>query len=68
MPEFIWRTEDYEGVETVLVSSVWHDKVLHPILGHLEVKDYLKEIKLSVHAPEAVFASVRDQPGFEKAG
>ena len=60
MPEYIWTTEDYEGVEVALGHSVWHDKILHPIRGHLEVKDYLDGMRLSVHSPEAVFASIRD--------
>ncbi len=60
MAENVWKTEDYAGVEVALERSVWQNKILHPILGHLEVKDYLSEIRLSVQAPEAVFASVRD--------
>lgn len=60
MPEFIWKTQDYDGVEVVFERSVWHDKILHPVLGHPEVKDYLDAIRLSVQAPEAVFASLRD--------
>ena len=60
MKEDILGVRDYDGVEVILEKSVWHGKILHPALGHPEVKDYLNEIKLTVQSPEAVYASARD--------
>lgn len=60
MAEYVWQTDDYEGVNVVLERSVWQNKILHPVWGHPEVKNYLDEIRLSIHAPEAVFASIRE--------
>ncbi len=57
MKEDILGIRDYDGVEVVLEKSVWHGKILHPALGHPEVRDYLDEIKLTVQSPEAVYAS-----------
>lgn len=60
MRDFVWRAQDYEGVEVVLERSVWNGKILHPILGHPEVQGHLDEIRLTVQAPEAVYPSLRD--------
>lgn len=60
MAGMLFRIQDYEGVEVVLEEAVWLHKILHPVLGHPEVKEYLEEIALTIQSPEAVYLSARD--------
>ncbi|MBI4677296.1 MAG: hypothetical protein HY748_06910 [Elusimicrobia bacterium] len=60
MPEPVFQVEDYEGVPVALERAVWEDKILHPVLGHPEVREYLQEIRLTIQSPEAVYPSRRD--------
>lgn len=60
MPALLFEIQDYEGLPVALERTVWEDKILHPVLGHPEIKEYLAEIKLTVQAPEAVYPSLRD--------
>ena len=56
--DILFKVEDYDGTEVALAREVWHNKILHAVLGHPEVKEYFDEIRLTPHAPEAVFQSV----------
>ena len=60
MAEILFKVRDYDGTEVTLEALVWHDKILHPVLGHPEVEEYLNEIALTIQSPEAVYRSLRD--------
>ncbi|OGW14774.1 MAG: hypothetical protein A3G93_09875 [Nitrospinae bacterium RIFCSPLOWO2_12_FULL_45_22] len=52
---------DKDKIPVTLTKEVWIGKLLDPVKGHPEVKDYLEEIKLTIQEPDFIFQSIRDE-------
>lgn len=52
---------DKDGIPVNLTKEVWFEKLLDPKRGHPEVKDYLSEIRSTIHDPDFIFQSARDK-------
>lgn len=61
---------DKDGNPVSLTKEVWFNKLLDPIKGHPEVKNYLSEIKLTIQDPDFIYQSIRDERSklFYKSG
>ena len=46
---------DKDGIPVTMTVDTWLDKLLHPVIGHREVADYLEEIQQTIQSPEAAF-------------
>lgn len=57
----MFTTLDKDGIPVSLTKEVWFNKLLDPVKGHPEVKNYLSGIKLAIEDPDFIYQSMRDE-------
>jgi len=57
---YLFTVPDPECIPVSLSEAVWYGKILHPVLGHPEIKPYLAEVKLTIEEPDYIYPSNRD--------
>lgn len=60
--EWLFETTDYEGRPVALSRATWQTKAGNHKPGtHPEIRDYLKDMQLTIESPDLVFQSSRDK-------
>ena len=52
---YLFMVPDPECILVSLSEAVWYGKILHPVLGHPEIKPYLAEVKLTIEEPDYIY-------------
>jgi hypothetical protein len=62
LPEFVFKTTDYEGTPVALSTVTWQVKAGNGGPGaHPEIHNYQEDVRKTVEAPHLVFQSARDE-------
>lgn len=56
----LFKVLDYNNNPVILSKDTWHKKLLHPIFGHPEVKQFRIQIKNTIQNPDFIYQSIRD--------
>lgn len=51
------ETTDYEGTTVFLSRATWETKIVE----HPEIEDYVIDVEKTIHSPDLVFQSTRDE-------